>query len=445
MSKVLETPSLAPRSLSSRFRLNVLSYGYTQLVTLAAQLVLVPFFLHAWGTGRYADWLVLTGIPSMLSLLDLGVAQASATRATVRASQGDVPGARRSVQTALAFTLAVVALVLLFALTLGQWIDWVALLKLKSLDPGQASLVVVFMSGYLCTRLLGGPIDAWFRVIDKTVGGVFIMANRRTLDILLSIVILLLGGSELQLAQGMFFSQMLFLVLVTLFVRRISPWPLLGLASASWAEFRGIWKPAVGSAAIPLAQVITLQGGLQLLNQIAGPAVVVGYTMARTLMRLIIQLGITCSNALTPEISRLAGRGEFEQARRFTQRASSLVLGVCVLVYGAGIWAGPQIIALWSHGLVQVDRLSLALIGSHTILNVAWFILAAMLISTNRHTRTSVIYALSSLAALLLWMLCKDRIDPLLGASLLLSLPELVVLVYLRLISKVQFAGEVQA
>jgi hypothetical protein len=54
-----------------------------------------------------------------------------------------------------------------------------------------------------------------------------------------------------------------------------------------------------------------------------------------------------------------------------------------------------------------------------------------------------VIYALSSLAVLLLWMLCIDRIDPLLGASLLLSLPELVVLVYLRLISKVQFAGEV--
>ena len=79
MSKVLEMP----RSLSRRFRLNVLSYGYTQLVTLAAQLVLVPFFLHAWGTGRYADWLVLTGIPSMLSLLDLGVAQASATSATL--------------------------------------------------------------------------------------------------------------------------------------------------------------------------------------------------------------------------------------------------------------------------------------------------------------------------------------------------------------------------
>lgn len=443
MSKVLEKPLLVQRSLSSRFRLNVLSYGYTQLVTLAAQLVLVPFFLHAWGTGRYADWLVLTGIPSMLSLLDLGVAQASATRATVRASQGDVPGARRSVQTALAFTLVVVALVSLFALTLGRWIDWVGLLKLKSLEPGQASLVVVCMSGYLCTRLLGGPIEAWFRVIDKTVGGVLIMANRRTLDIVLSILILMLGGTELQLAQGMFFSQVLFLVLVTLFVRRISPWPLLGLASASWAEFRGIWKPAVGSAAIPLAQLITLQGGLQLLNQIAGPGVVVGYTMARTLMRLIIQLGITCSNALTPEISRLAGRGQFEEARRFTQRASSLVLGVCVLVYGAGIWAGPQIITLWSHGLVQIDRVSLALIGSHTILNVAWFILAAMLISTNRHTRTSVIYALSSLAVLLLWMLCIDRIDPLLGASLLLSLPELVVLVYLRLISKVQFAGEV--
>lgn len=57
-----------------------------------------------------------------------------------------------------------------------------------------------------------------------------------------------------------------------------------------------------------------------------------------------------------------------------------------------------------------------------------------MLISTNRHTRTSLIYALSSAAALVLWLACKERIDPLLGASLLLSLPELVVLVYLRVI-----------
>ncbi len=80
----------------------------------------------------------------------------------------------------------------------------------------------------------------------------------------------------------------------------------------------------------------------------------------------------------------------------------------------------------------------MALIGSHTILNVAWFILAAMLISTNRHTATSLIYALSSLAALLAWLACKEHIDPLLGASLLLSLPELVVLVYLRLIRVVE-------
>lgn len=38
------------RSLFSRFRLNVFSYGYAQIVTLCAQLVLVPFFLKYWGT-----------------------------------------------------------------------------------------------------------------------------------------------------------------------------------------------------------------------------------------------------------------------------------------------------------------------------------------------------------------------------------------------------------
>ena len=70
------------RSVWRRLRSNVFGYGYYQVVTIVVQLVLVPFYLKFWGTKLYADWLVLSGIPTMLLLLDFGVGQATANKAT---------------------------------------------------------------------------------------------------------------------------------------------------------------------------------------------------------------------------------------------------------------------------------------------------------------------------------------------------------------------------
>src|SRR5438445_13811312 len=92
------------KSLFWRFRTNVLSYGYAQFITIAAQLVQVPFFLKNWGSVGYGDWLVLTGVPMLLILLDLGFTQASANRATISAGASDWKSTRKSLQTAFLFS-----------------------------------------------------------------------------------------------------------------------------------------------------------------------------------------------------------------------------------------------------------------------------------------------------------------------------------------------------
>ena len=40
------------------------------VVTAIIQLGSVPIFLHAWGAAKYGDWLLLSAIPSYLSLSD---------------------------------------------------------------------------------------------------------------------------------------------------------------------------------------------------------------------------------------------------------------------------------------------------------------------------------------------------------------------------------------
>ena len=418
------------RSIFVRFRLNAFSYGYAQIVTLCAQLVLVPFFLKYWGTELYAEWLVLTGIPSMLTLLDLGVAQASANRASMLAGGNDIFGVRRSLQTALAFTLGLSIAILALVSSVGQLIDWSHLLDLSNIKQEQAGNIILIMSAYLCISLLGGPIDGWFKAIDRTALGAFLLANRRMADIIISIIILMMGGGVLELAAAMLIVQLILMVCLVWVANRLSPWALLGVSQASWIEFRGIFKPAIAYAGFPLAQVVTLQGSLQILNQIATPSTVVGFTMARTMMRLIIQLGVVANNALKPEISRLAGRGKTSEAIDFTLRATVWISIFSGIIYLCGIIAGPWIIDWWGHGVIYVDRINLAAVGIHSLFNVAWFVPSALLIALNKHVSTAGIYGVSSVLALLTWIYTSHLFSPVMGAGILLTLPELVVFLY---------------
>lgn len=417
-------------TLSKRIRLNTISYGYTQIVTIAAQLLLIPFFLSAWGTDRYADWLILTGIPTLLTLLDLGVSQASANKATVLAGAGDKSGARQSMQTALAFSLGICVLIVLLSITLAPAVNWNALLNLKTITNNDSSLIIIIMSFYLCTSILGGPLDGWFRTIDRTATGAFLLANRRMADILVSLIVLTMGGNPIDLAVALLITQTIAFTTLTLIARALSPWPVLGLRYASLQELKSIYRPALAYASFPLAQLITLQGGLQVLNQVAPPQVVVGYVMARTLMRMIIQLGVVINNALKPEISRQAGRGDLVATRNFTLKVTRWVFSICACAYATLIIIGPYFITLWGHGKVSVSSIELSLIGLHTLPNVAWFIPAAILIATNRHIKLAAIYSTSSVITLGVWIIFSKNIDPIFGASLTLTIPELVTALF---------------
>src|SRR5579863_7074061 len=68
------------------------------IVTTIVQLVSVPVLLHYWGTVKYGDWLLLSAIPSYLTLSDLGFGDASGSDMTMRVASGDRQGALETFQ-----------------------------------------------------------------------------------------------------------------------------------------------------------------------------------------------------------------------------------------------------------------------------------------------------------------------------------------------------------
>src|ERR1700720_275311 len=68
------------------------------VVTAIIQLGSIPVLLHVWGAPKYGDWLLLSAIPSYLTLSDLGFGNASGSDMPMRVAANDREGALETFQ-----------------------------------------------------------------------------------------------------------------------------------------------------------------------------------------------------------------------------------------------------------------------------------------------------------------------------------------------------------
>ena len=420
---------MSNNSILKRLGWNTLSYGYSQFITLAVQFIQVPLYLKFWGAPRYGEWLVLTGLPMTLSLLDLGVGQASSAKATIEASAGRVENVKKCFHTLLAFSNIIGIAIIIFSFIAAFSFPWHQILNLKTISQFDTIVIFTVMAGYIAIQLQGGVIDTSFRIADKFPIGAFLLANRRLLDVIGSFVFLICGASPVKLAIYLTISQLIYLIVSLIIAKKISPYPLFSYSCASKEECKSIIKPALSYLGFPLAQAVTLQGGIQILNQISSPSTVVAFSMCRTLVRIVIQLAVISNNALRPELSRLAGRGEIKRLETLTKRISIITSIIATISFAGIIWTGPYILKIWSKNSVTEPRITIFLIGIHALLNVYWFVEAAAKISQNLHNRLAFSYFMSSVLALGAWWISKDWMPPFLGAAILLSFPEVTMII----------------
>lgn len=409
---------------------NLAGYGYSQGVTIIAQLMVVPFFIAAWGVEQYGEWLVLTGIPMLLALFELGVAQAAAVKASFAAGQRNEWQVRNSLDTAFTFTVLAALGIVSIGFTLGElsWAEW---MELDSFSHEEANVLIKLMSLYLACNLLAGPLDAWLKALDHTALSAFLMANRRAIDVGVTAAALVMGAEPHQLAAALVASSTTTAIVYYFICWILSPFgPIYG-SSSTFSEFKAQLTPSLSYMAQPVAQMVSIQAGIQILNIIAGPALVVAFTMARTLARLLLQVGMVFNNALRPELARLFGRDNSVEAYELCYRYSAWATILAVTGLFALSMIGPTILQIWSLNTVEVSKGQMLLLASHAALNVAWFVPATLLFARNRHGSLSLVYFASVIATNLCWWLTAIPLTPFSQAALALLIPEMITSLFL--------------
>src|ERR1700722_7582986 len=114
------------RSRAHRVSMTFAMQMYSQILTVAQQLLLAPLLLYLWGIEIYGVWLLLSAIPIALSVSDFGLTTIAKNEMTMRVARKNQQGAIETYQsvfvmlTGIALIITVAGVVILPFVSLGS-------------------------------------------------------------------------------------------------------------------------------------------------------------------------------------------------------------------------------------------------------------------------------------------------------------------------------------
>ena len=394
-------------SVKNRLRRGLGANVYNQIVTAVIQLTGVPILLHAWGTERYGEWLILFSIPAYLSMTDLGFSLSAANDMAALVASGNRKKALAVFQSLGLLILGASCLglilitLLLYGLPLGRWF------QSGAISISQAQWILWCLGAEVLVKLSEGTVHAGFRSAGDYPLHVKIFATTRLIQYVVIWCVAFAGGKPAAAAMAYLLVRLIATPCTAVFLVHRHKWLQFGFNCARKAELTRLLRPAIANISMPLAQALNVQGLVLLVGALLGPLSVVTFSTLRTLTRFALQLVMAVANAAEPELASAFGAGDLKLIGSLFVHAQRAALWLSLLAAAFLSFFGPFILRIWTHGKVTMHPELFALLLASAVASTFWYGMLTVLKSANRHLRTASVYVLASasslgLAALLL-------------------------------------------
>jgi O-antigen/teichoic acid export membrane protein len=339
--------------------------AFGQAVVIVIQVCSLPLFLHRWDTATYGVWLLLSAMPSYLSMTDVGMVATAGNRMTMAMGHGDRREANRLFHSAFVFVLCVVAVAGLLTLPLAL------LLPMEGVASPDERLAVCALILSVLAGQFTGLADAIFRATGRFALAVMLGNVLRLLEWGGMMAGLFWDGSFSAVAIGGLAVRLLCTLALVLVSRGGGHGLTWHWREASMAEIRALFKPALS---------FTL-----LVGHFFGPAVVAVFNSYRTIARVAAQATGILANAVWGEFSYLFGQGGTEAVRPIYQRSLwtglATSVGLSLVLYGMA----PLLLRWWSHGQIGFHPMPMMILLAYAATAGAWHVPRVLLLSTNQH------------------------------------------------------------
>ncbi len=371
---------------------------YSQIVTIASQLALVPILLWSWGANEYGLWLVLSAVPTFLTFSDFGFTFVAKNEMVMAVSAGRRDSALKTFQSisvllSIALPLIIiVSCVVIFATPLTEHLAG----SNASSSKASVTLLCLIINVALYQLLL--LVCAGIRSENRPSQETFVAATSRLVESISIAATAALGGSIAVVAFVTVLARIASLLSAYIWMRRSTPWLYAGATKATWDEIRRLAHPALAYMLIPISQAALIQGPVLILGMISTPLSVVVFSTSRTLARVGTSFVNVVNNTFVTEYASVAGRLDMSSYRRI-QRLHLLIVSALSITYGLSLTLlAPFVMKWFTHGAVNVLQPFFLILVFAVIAEMIWSAQFTPLVAINRHR--VVTYTLAGLSIL---------------------------------------------
>ena len=369
----------------------------------------MPFFISAWGSAYYGEWLTLTIIPSVIAFSDLGFGSAAASYFVLTYASGDKAGAANIAKSGF-FVISLVV----FGATV---ISGISLILLSYYNFFQNSLidehdVIISVSILILARLItfySQLYEAKFRAARRAALSINLLSISSGLNIVAGLIVLSLGYGVIMFSLG----QLIVAVVFTIYYC-IKADMVLGLSKTEKGkllknDIRAITKKGFGYLLSPMWQVVYFQGTTFVVRLTLGPQAVAVFNTVRTLTRSVNQFYNMVNSTVFPELQYEIGTGNMAKAQKLFR--ISVIVVFLLSIVGALFLAifGSWFYGVWTNNELIVPNDMWLIFIAGVLFNALWSTAAMVFRAVNKPYGFSIVAILSAIVSVLLsyWLSIK--------------------------------------
>lgn len=360
-------------------------------IQIIAQIAVVPVALYAWGKVRYGEWILLTGLVTFLRLTDLGLQTLVVNRLSASYARGEREEMQRSLSTALRIQIPLALGVLAITAVLLATLPIERILAVQTIGSFSLLAVAALLTTELLLNVPMGIISGVYRATGRLPRAAVIGACQQFVVTLLTITLIALNSTFVSLAALRVAVVVISSLWIVYDLRRLYPWLHLWPKVGSWSDGARMIRPGIFFILIPLADYLSIQFTLLVLQHSLDGGEVSRLTTHRTVVNVAMMASGLLTNAVWPEITWLHARSASDQLRK-THRSFARINMWFVGAIAFGMLPFiPIIYPSWTSGKLSIDAWTLAFLMTRMLLWGIWSASMATLCAIGRQQSVALV------------------------------------------------------
>lgn len=336
---------------------NGIATALQKMVAVGEQLLLVPFFINAWGVEYYGEWITLTIIPTVLSFSNFGFGTAASNSFVLNYVAGKVQVAANYFKTGF----IIISGSIIFGFILTAFVLYI----LDLLDVFNKSLIlrndaILAVTLLIVARLFNfynQLFTAHFIAVRKAALSINLLTINKGLILTGSLIVLLLGYGIVEFACVQLITILIFNVFYGLKGHKMLTFDDTLQSKYIRSYSREIIRKGFGFLMAPIWQVIYFQGTIFVVRIVLGAEAVVVFSTVRKLTRTINQIFIMINGTVFPELQYELGKGNIIKAQNLFKTS---ILVVFIIAFLGVLFLG--VFGLWFYEIWTSNQLEVPII-----------------------------------------------------------------------------------